>query len=51
MYETSFILPSDSKIREDLNAFLKNNEILAQENKEKLEEIQRKDRKNREKNK
>lgn len=48
MYQTSYILPSDSKYRTDLSEYIKNNDKLAQENKDKLEDIQRQDRKLRE---
>ena len=42
-------LPSDSSYREDLKAFIANNEEEAQKQKEIMEEIQRNDRKLREK--
>jgi hypothetical protein len=48
MYQTNYILPSDSKYRADLGEYIKNNDKLAQENKDKLEDIQRSDRKLRE---
>ena len=49
MHEMRFTLPSDSKYRIDLIEYIKNNAVLAQEGKDKLEDIQRKDRKLREK--
>ena len=48
MYKLIYTLPSDSMFREDLKLYLKNNEKSAQEQKEKLEVLQRKDRKLRE---
>lgn len=48
-YKSNFILQSDSTFREDLNFFINNDEINAQICKEKMEEIQRADRKMREK--
>jgi len=48
MYQMNYILPSDSKNRSDLSEYIKNNDKLAQENKDKLEDIQRSDRKLRE---
>lgn len=47
-YNSPFILPSDSTFRVDLNYFIKNDEVEAQNWKEKMEEIQRYDRKLRE---
>lgn len=49
MMKMKYTLPSDSWNREDLIEFIKGNEETAQQNKEKLEEIQRNDRKLREK--
>lgn len=49
MMKMKYTLPSDSWNREDLIEFIKGNEEAAQHNKEKLEEIQRNDRKLREK--
>lgn len=49
-YKSDFILPSDSTNRIDLNMFLQNNEVEAQNSKEKMEELQRSDRKLREAN-
>jgi Na+/phosphate symporter len=43
-----YTLPSDSTYREDLNFFLKDDEENAQIMKEKMEELQRADRKLRE---
>jgi hypothetical protein len=48
-YREDYILPSDSTFREDLNYFIQNDEEQAQIWKEKMEEIQRNDRKLREK--
>ena len=47
-YKSPFTLPSDSTNRVDLNFFIKNDEIEAQNWKEKMEELQRYDRKLRE---
>ena len=44
-----YILPSDSTLREDLNYFINNDEVNAQICKEKLEDLQRNDKKFREK--
>jgi len=48
-YRNGNILPSDSTFREDLNYFIQDDEANAQTSKEKLEELQRYDRKLREK--
>jgi hypothetical protein len=48
MYEMEYTLPSDSRFREDLNFLIGEDETNAQLSKEKLEEIQRGDRKLRE---
>ena len=45
LYKMNFILPSDSSYREDLNYFIKDDEENAQKAKEKMEELQREDRK------
>jgi hypothetical protein len=45
----AFTLPSDSTFREDVNWFKKKDENMAQKYKVKLEELQRNDRKLREK--
>ena len=44
-YDDGFILPSDGRYREDLKFFIKDDEENSQKEKEKLEELQRKDRK------
>jgi hypothetical protein len=44
-YDDGFILPSDGRYREDLQYFIKDDEENSQKAKEKLEELQRKDRK------
>jgi hypothetical protein len=49
-YKSNFILPSDSTKRDDLNLFIQNDEVAAQSCKEKMEDIQRADRKLREAN-
>jgi hypothetical protein len=47
-YNSPYILPSDSTFRVDLNYFNKNDEVEAQTWKERMEDIQRNDRKLRE---
>jgi len=49
-YKSNFTLPSDSTKRDDLNLFIQNDEVAAQNSKEKMEELQRADRKLREAN-
>ena len=49
LYKMEYTLPSDSTNRADLNYLLQNDEINAQAEKEKLEELQRADRKLRKK--
>ena len=48
-FRDGYILPSDSTFREDLNYFILNDEVNAQTSKEKMEDLQRHDRKLREK--
>jgi len=48
-YRDDYILPSDSTFREDLKYFIADDEINAQTYKEKMEDLQRNDRKLREK--
>ena len=43
-YDDGFILPSDGRYREDLKYFIKDDEENSQKEKERLEELQRKDR-------
>jgi hypothetical protein len=47
-YRNENLLPSDSMLREDLQYFIAGDEINSQASKEKLEDLQRKDRKLRE---
>jgi hypothetical protein len=49
MRKVNLTLPSDSSLREDLKYFINNEEHISQEIKEKYEQIQRDDRKLREK--